>query len=269
MEDGHLLSIPQERHIQMLAYEINHCARIQRVFNPPNGDNAALRNRLKAVLRSSWQVYEQERARPALAHLADLPEPCLKDEDIRKSLDDFHEWAKDSYGNSGLPLAYLLRDEVDLPEDVDGEEDPGYGEPSRKEEMIRRGPHVGAVAEADNNTVWRAIRQVFGDGPAKNWIKSFTRDQDGRSAHFAIHEHYLGTGFQSRIKTQADHTLTTIFYKGNNKNFKWEKFTGKLQAAFQDLADNDEECSEEKKVRILLARIQCPALAAAACDTNE
>ena len=102
-EDGHLLSIPQERCLQMLAHEVDHNARIQRVFNPPNGDNAPLRNRLRATLRSSWQVYEQERARPALAHLADLPEPCLKDKDIRKSLDDFHEWAKDSYGNSGLP----------------------------------------------------------------------------------------------------------------------------------------------------------------------
>ena len=101
-EDGHLLSIPWERCLQMLAYEVNHNARIQRVFNPPDGDNVAPRNRFKAALRSTWQVYEQERARPALA---DLPEPCLKDEDIRKSLDDFHEWAKDSYGNSGLPLA--------------------------------------------------------------------------------------------------------------------------------------------------------------------
>ena len=67
-EDGHLLSIPQERYLQMLTYEINHNARIQRVFNPPNGDNAPLRNRLRAALRASWEVCEQERARPALAH---------------------------------------------------------------------------------------------------------------------------------------------------------------------------------------------------------
>ena len=132
--------------------------------------------------------------------------------------------------------------------------------------MIRRGPHGGAVAEADNNTVWRAIRQVFGDGPAKNWIKEFTRDQDGRSAYFAIHEHYLGTGFQNRIKTQADHTITTIFYKGNNKNFRWDRFTGKLNAAFNDLEEHGEGCSEEKKVRVLLDRIQCPALEVA-CAT--
>ena len=26
-EDGHLLSIPQERHLQMLAYEVNHNAK--------------------------------------------------------------------------------------------------------------------------------------------------------------------------------------------------------------------------------------------------
>ena len=234
---GRSLPAQAEKWLEKTRYEVKHCERIQRRFEPEAGAVVA---QLRTRLDGTWTLQEQElqRDKDKLAVVAAYPEPCLKEEDIRKTLEDIDEWAKNSYGSTGLPLAYILRWHADLPEHVDGEEDPGYGLPSRKEEMIRRGPHAGPVYPPDNNAVWSCLRHVFYNGPVKNWIKGFANAQDGRNAYYAIKDHYLNTGFQNRIKAQADHTLNTIFYNGKSKGFSFEKFTSKLKGAFLDLAEH-------------------------------
>ena len=46
-------------------------------------------------------------------------------------------------GKGGSPLSYVTRFVVDLPEVIVGDVDPGFGLPSRHEELVRRTRHDG------------------------------------------------------------------------------------------------------------------------------
>ncbi len=245
-----------ERHLKQLVYEINHCDRIHSPFEHAQSNL----NRL----RQTYRIKEEEEKRgDDLAYTPDHPEKCTKVEQVHKSLEDLNDWVLSSYGVSGLPLAYVLRDTVELPENTPNEADPGYGRPTRKEEMIRRAPHTGEDYGADNRTVWACVRHMFYDGPAKNWIKEFARAQDGRGAVLSIKQHFLGTGYHNRVKTVAQGVIDNTAYHGFTRNFTFEKYLEKLAGAFVDMEAHGEPVVTAAKIRAILKGIKAKYMEAA------
>ena len=67
-------------------------------------------------------------------------------------------WIEDHYGVENIPLAYVLREESEIPRVMD---DPlPLGQPTYDRELIRRASHDGEAWAANNSKVWQMIRFV-------------------------------------------------------------------------------------------------------------
>jgi hypothetical protein len=139
-------------------------------------------------------------------------------------------------------------------------DDPEFGQPSYKEEMITRAPHTGPEFQLDNRAVWDMIRHVTHSVLAWDWVSRFAQTFDGRSAYLALKAHYLGETFQALIRAQADKKLDKAFYEGTSKKFTFESYILALQHAFTDLEACGDPISESRKVQSFLKGIQDPRL---------
>jgi len=239
-----------ELRLRHLRYYRWHLRRIQRPWDP---EEATL-DRLEDL----WERHELEVAYKD-KH-PEYPSPMTKVDDSKKVIEDIDEWLDQRLGMCGSPLAYITRDQVELPDD---NEDPGYGLPTLHEELIRRTRHVGLPWEQDKTEVWRMIRHVTHGGPGWNWVSRFARSKNGRDAYFSFKKHYLGDTYVQRTVANADRTLETLFFDGKSRNFTFEHFSAKMNKAFDELAENGEPYSESKKVRKLTTAIRDPTLKAA------
>lgn len=70
------------------------------------------------------------------------------------------------------------------------------------------------------------------EGPALSWVQSFLRTCDGRSAYFAMKQHYLGESFTARLRANADRLMDSTFYDGRSHGFTFERYCETLQQAF-------------------------------------
>jgi hypothetical protein len=119
---GHLF----EKRLKMLRYYTLHLQRIQRQFTPAAATLARL--------ISCYTMKETEEEEEDI----DLPSKLTKVDKVRDVLENIDNYLYQKRGSSGLPLAYVVRESVALPQI-----DPGYGLPTVLEEMVNRGPHQG------------------------------------------------------------------------------------------------------------------------------
>ena len=151
-------------------------------------------------------------------------------------------------GTSGVPLAYIIRKDVDDIEEADHQG-------NDIEQLIRQAPHHGANYKVDNNQVYRIIKsKVIGTDILK-WINPFDKNQDGRGAMEQLRHHYDGPGQIQRKISQAEAQIASLHYK-SEQAFNFERFITKLNGAFQVLEENGEALSERKKVSIMCEKIQ-------------
>ena len=114
-----------------------------------------------------------------------------------KKEDQSRELSMENYlslkiGQAKVPLAYVTRKSVTLPEDVpnNGEPDPGFNQcDTLEEEMIRRTRHDNANFATDDEAVWDVPREAIHGGPAWPWIKCHNRSKDGGAAHIDLKDH--------------------------------------------------------------------------------
>jgi hypothetical protein len=235
-----------ELRLEMLRYFVFHSYRIQR---PCNAQFMTL-----ARLQAIYKLEKEDK--PKDTDKLPLPKAITKAEEIRTNLEDLDDYLLRKRGENGLPLAYVVRAEVDLPDPGD---DPGFGMPDYLQEMVRRGEHGTIAYNNDNREVWNVIRHITHGGLAWSWVSGFARTLDGRAAYLALKAHYLGTSYRSRIQAACDTTISKTYFDGN-RNFTFENYTTTLQKAFTDLELCGEPLSESKKVQILLANIHSAAL---------
>jgi hypothetical protein len=230
----------------MVRYYVNHCARIQRL--PVIPADMTL-NRLNNVYLHFKN--EKEQADP------ELPGKIVKVDDVRTNIEDLDSYLNNALGETFLPLAYLVRDDVALPL-----VDPGFGMPSYHEEMVRRGDHEGTAFQRDNIALWNVISHMTHGGFAWNWVSAHERTRNGREAYIALKTHYLGESYQARIKAAADAVLQKTYYDGA-RSFTFESYITTLQKAFTDLEATGEAVAEERKVRVLLRGVTATNLQSA------
>ena len=186
------------------------------------------------------------------------PEKFTNTKSAREFIESIENWIGEQYGADNIPLAYVIRQDEEVPQIRD---DPlPIGQPTYDAEMMRRASHDGDIWAANNSKVWQMIRHVTHGTDAWAFVKAHARTQNGRSAYFALKSHYMGTDFVNKVKLHADSQLETLNWNGKAKNFTWDKFISRLTSAFADLADNDEPKSDNEKVRRLLRAITDPTL---------
>ena len=106
----------------MLQYYIHHMERIQRTFQ----FNQASMQRLQDI----WAIHEEEENED---DDLDLPNKLSDVKNLRSMLEDLDNYLIIKEGATGLPLAYVTREEAALPVPAD---DPGFGQPDMTSEMV-------------------------------------------------------------------------------------------------------------------------------------
>jgi hypothetical protein len=244
---GHVIT----RRLEMVRYYINHCDRIQRL---PVVANDMTLQRLTGV----FLHFKNEKDPTDV----EMPGKILKIEDIRTNIENLDSYLMNALGETFLPLAYLVREQVELPLI-----DQGFGLPSFHEEMVSRGDHQGTAFQRDNITLWNVISHMTHGGFAWNWVSSYERTRNGRQAYIALKTHYLGQSYQERIKAAADAVLQKTYFDGT-RSFSFESYITTLQKAFTDLEATGEAVAEERKVRVLLRGVTASSMQTAVATVN-
>ena len=245
-DPGVAIGFMDVRRLEYLRYYVHHCTRIQRPLVP--GEMTMARLQRVYQLKETEDLYTKEK------NLPELPSKIVKVDDVRNNIEDLDDYLLEKRGESGLPLAYVVRDTV-LPPLVD----PGFGLPTAIAEMVARGDHAQPAFEADSIAVFNVIRHMTHGGLAWSWVSAYNRTKNGRDAYIAFKSHYLGESYQARIKSAADSVLTKTYYDGQ-RSFSFESYTSVLQKAFTDMESTGEEVAEERKIRILLNGITSSSL---------
>lgn len=154
-------------------------------------------------------------------------------------------------GESGVPLLYVLREEVELPT-----EDPGFGTPSFDEEVQSRGRHNGHFWRGDNKMVWLIVKGLTEGTSAWTTVKSYARSNDGRGAFMALSEAYMGVDIKLLLMKKAETVLANAVFDGKSKSWTWTKHIGKLKESFEDMAASGQELTGRMQVTKLLATFQ-------------
>lgn len=247
---GNAVGYVHEKRLKMLRYYRLHLQRIQRPFDEASATLARLTN-VYALKEADDNEDDDDVTLPAKLTTIDK---------VRVTLEDIDDYLVRKKGSSGLPLAYIVRPIVDLPDPL---EDPGFGIPTYTLEMIRRGPHTGTFYQRDNVTVWNVVRHVTHEGPAWSWVNSYLRTCDGRQAYLALKQHYLGESFTARLRANADRVIDQTFFDGRSRAFTFERYCETLQQAFTDIESTGEAVSEDRKIRALMLGIRDDRLVAA------
>ena len=199
----------QEQNLRKACYFRNYMHRIQRVFNAATAT--------MVVVKDLWDDrFDMEHpSKDAFKEDIQDPLPLLKVEDVRRVIETLDHILNKKLGVGGSPLSYITRETVALPENTPGEVDPGYGLPTRSEELIRRTRHDGPDYTKDNKAVWAIIRGITHGGPGWGWVSSFARHEQGRQAYLAMKAHYFGESYITRTVTKADAVIETLFFDGS------------------------------------------------------
>jgi hypothetical protein len=241
-----------EKRLKQLAYYLKYIHLTQRPFRVTHA--------VVPELQSLWQ-YKTRMETRLKEERPDYPDKYTTSKAARDVLENMEQWINQSYGNSGIPLAYVIREDVDAPTIA---EDPyPIGTPTFDDELIRRASHETEIYNINNEMVWNMIRHVTHGTDAWAFVKSFSRARDGRAALIALKTQFMGTTHVNKLKLDADATLESIYWSGKAKNFTWETFISKLTGAFADLEEHGERKTEEEKVRRLIRAIRDPCLAVA------
>jgi hypothetical protein len=154
-------------------------------------------------------------------------------------------------GVNGVPLSYVVREVADPADDVDYE--------SFNEQAIACSPLTGPVFQADSRKVHQLIKSFLQTETAEQWIKPLARKQNGRADMEALRKHYSGEGNTSRRIAVAERIRDSLHYK-NERAMQFSAFLDKLQKMFNIFEEEDEQMTEQAKVRMLLKKVEHPQL---------
>ncbi len=158
-------------------------------------------------------------------------------------------------GASGMPLLYVIRDEIDEAEppeaitaDMDFDDDLAY-----------RGRLAGNFWSADNRRVFQFLQRKTHGTIAWNEIKSYQHRGNGRRAYFALRSRYKGEYVSHLLRKNAVDTLEKIRFDGKSKQFTYSVYISTMREAWEDLGADD-QTSEQRKVQKLIASFQVKSL---------
>ena len=95
------------------------------------------------------------------------------------------------------------------------------------EELIcTHATHFGKYFKEDSATVAIMLKKALVNTPAYNHIAQDITNKNGKAAVASLGKYYEGEDFVERNIEQAFAALSNTFYKGEHKNFNFEKYVG-------------------------------------------
>ena len=138
-----------------------------------------------------------------------------------------------------IPLYYIIRP------------DEAPADPTLEERIIHHASHNGVTYTTDNQSVHRILAELTNGTDADQWIKEYSRNQDGRGAWNALCQHYDGPAEGDKRVTVARHDLKTLHYK-NESSFSFETYSTKMRKAFSTLKQYNQPRAEKEQVELLI-----------------
>ena len=151
------------------------------------------------------------------------------------------------YGAYGVPLAYVIREDEDPPDDAEYD--------NFNEQCIACCPLEGPKFESDARKVHQIISSFTTGENAEQWIKTIARQQNGRSDIVALRAHYRGEGNQTRRIGTAEGLRDTLHYKSESA-MPFATFLSKCQRMFNLFEQTGEPYVEPAKLRFLFDKVQ-------------
>ena len=254
---GISVSLRAENNLKLTAFWLRHRWRISRPTMPPDVTIDNIRSVL--ALRDSEESYK-----------TDDMLPMINARDWPKTMDAISEYLCNRLGEKMIPLAYVIRDEVEVPDSAD---DPATNYESATTEMIRRAPHgtevnndwvLDPVYVANREKVWDIIAQITRDQPCWTYVKPAQHSRDGRAAYQGLYNHFLGPNNVDNMASKAKKMLESMTYKGESRRWNFERYVNLQMQQHSILeglvAHGYAGIDERSKVRHLLAGIKTDKL---------
>ena len=248
---GFLISVKAISNLKVMRLALKHHRNIQRTVTPP-------------VITDEWiqhwdfLVDFREVTKRSKIELDNLPKVTMSDwaKTKERILNHFTE----VYGEDGIPLAYLLRDDSEVEPEADDPHD-GYND-DHISELITRAPHTGSTFRADNRTLLRLLKKICEDTPAYEYISKYKAD--GRQAWEDLLDVYLGPQHTQNQAAIYEAKLQQATYSGETSRFNFDKYADihkRCHTRLDGLEDYDYKGMDEgTKIRHLLNGIKTEKL---------
>ena len=161
-------------------------------------------------------------------------------------------------GRDGVPLSYVIRDEVNPP----NPRIPPNAE--FLDDYVDNAPLVGETFSSDAGEVHTyLVNLISSNAVAENKIMPFIADRNGRRSFQALRDHYEGVGANATAVVSAEEDIDNLFYSGEKKpHMWWEEFETRLTVAFATI-DKDQGrqvYTDIAKLRMLNKKIKADFL---------
>jgi hypothetical protein len=174
--------------------------------------------------------------------------PCItKNNPPLRWTDTFNDYCLNTFGVRQTPLAYVIRDNVDVvPEtrpalDTTTTIDPlldgcAYGNGgSVLNDLIARLSHDHPLYKTDNAKVYSLLEEATRGTAYSSTVKAFTRRRDGRAAWKALKSSHAGSDKWELL--QKENTKWLLNTKWNGRVYSLEKFCNQHRSRFVNLEE--------------------------------
>ena len=156
--------------------------------------------------------------------------PTLNDQDWPTTMDAIKAALRARQGEMGIPLSYVIRDDVVPPDD---HRDPSTNYETISDEIVARAPHgsyaagafdLNPVYQVNNEKVWLFIERITHDHYSWTHVKAFQSRRDGRGAYRALYDAYLGSNAVDALANKSERRLASLTYNGESKRWNFDRF---------------------------------------------
>ena len=183
---------------------------------------------------------------------------------IMKYLDQLPTHLRAMLGVADVPLAYVIRQEVDAPNPLPAlvtDKPWSVGKTSVIEELIDHFPHEGPAFDADNAQVFNLLAIALAGTTAMASITRYQRNRNGRQAYLDLVTHNMGSAKWEKTIETAENVLSSRIWNGKNSRYPLKIHIARHREAHNDLVRASHQVAyvppnETSRVRYLLASIQ-------------
>ena len=246
-----ILTPTQRKRFLALTLFVKDSVRAQVVPSFPNSATAAeLRATLDEALQREKTRKEQKKVGESF-HDTEFTHRLKSQAQWEKFNEELLSTLTMIIGAQGAPIVYVVRED----------ENEFFDQAIDYDDAINQALTLGgAEFKVDARTVHQIIlKNVHEDSDAYTYIKPLLRHQDGRRDHLALKDRYASEATKQALINAAKATLANLRYK-SERSFSFEKFSSKLQKAYDDLELNGRPVHNSDIVDELWPRIQASEL---------
>jgi hypothetical protein len=148
--------------------------------------------------------------------------PTINTKNRSKTMETIDEYLRSYLGERKIPLAYVIRKNVAIPEGAD----PSTNYPTIQDEIIARAPHTVVAADGtvtpdpiyivNREKVWDIISKIYRDHSAWTYVKPGQKTRDGRMAYNGL--------YVDNMATQSEDKLKNTVYNGKQRRCDFERY---------------------------------------------